>query len=156
MTNTKKFEKPRLQIIRGLPGSGKTTLALEHFPHLMRVETDMFFTRKGEYTFTIDLNRKAVKWYNKMVRDLCKTGMDFVVTGVFSAHTERLVETVTTAIDAGYDIYIKTLHTNYGSIHGVPKEHYDAMKSTFVAQKTLKKFYVMRPQVHFGLMPQKG
>ena len=57
--------KPRLQIIRGLPGSGKTSLAIDRYSHLLRIETDMFFMRKGKYTFTLDLNKKAVKWFNR-------------------------------------------------------------------------------------------
>lgn len=54
--------RPRLQIIRGLPGSGKTTLALKNFSHLMRIETDMFFSRGGKYVFTLDLNKQAVNY----------------------------------------------------------------------------------------------
>ena len=146
-------DRPRLQIIRGLPGSGKTTLALECFPHLMRVETDMFFTRGGKYTFTLDLNKKAVKWFNKTVRDLCKTGMDFVVTGVFAAHTERLANTISAGVDYGYDIYIKTLTKNYGNIHEVPEEHLKAMRDSFVSERELKHIYRVKG-LHFGLMPR--
>jgi len=146
-------DRPRLQIIRGLPGSGKTTLALEHFPHLMRVETDMFFMRGGKYTFTLDLNKKAVKWFNKTVRDLCKTGMDFVVTGVFAAHTERLANTISAGVDYGYDVYIKTLTKNYGNIHEVPKEHLKAMRDCFVSERELKHIYRAKG-LHFGLMPR--
>ena len=146
-------DRPRLQIIRGLPGSGKTTLVLECFPHLMRVETDMFFTRGGKYTVTLDLNKKAVKWFNKTVRDLCKTGMDFVVTGVFAAHTERLANTISTGVDYGYDIYIKTLTKNYGNIHEVPEEHLKAMRNSFVSERELKHIYRAKG-LHFGLMPR--
>lgn len=160
MTNSNKFKKPRLQIIRGLPGSGKTTLALKHFPHLMRVETDMFFTRKGEYTFTLDLNKKAVKWFNKTIRDLCKTGMDFVVTGVFAAHTERLKDTIIAGLINGYEVYIKTLHSDFGNIHNVPSDHLNSMKKDFVSERYLRQIYsaninINFKHVHFGLMPSK-
>lgn len=148
-----KNKRPRLQIIRGLPGSGKTSLALDRYSHLMRIETDMFFTRRGKYVFTLDLNKKAVKWFNKTVRDMAKTGMDFVVTGVFAAHTERLANTISTGIDYGYEVYLKTLTKNYGNIHDVPKEHLDAMRDGFISERELKRIYRDK-EIHFGLMPR--
>lgn len=144
--------KPRLQIIRGLPGSGKTSLALDRYSHLMRVETDMFFSRCGKYVFTLELNKKAVKWFNKTISTFCKTGMDFVVTGVFAAHTERLEKTIQAGLDNGYEVYIKTLTSNYGNIHNVPQAHLNAMKLCFVPEKRLKDKYSDRQDVHFGLM----
>ena len=149
-----KNKRPRLQIIRGLPGSGKTSLALDRYSHLMRIETDMFFTRSGKYVFTLELNKKAVKWFNKTVRDMAKTGMDFVVTGVFAAHTERLANTISTGLDYGYDVYIKTLTKNYGNIHNVPEEHLKAMRNGFVSERKLKQIYKSK-EIRFGLMPRK-
>lgn len=147
------MRRPRLQIIRGLPGSGKTSLALDRYSHLMRIETDMFFTRSGKYVFTLDLNKRAVKWFNKTVRDMCKTGMDFVVTGVFAAHTERLADTISIGIEFGYEVYVKTLTKNYGNIHDVPEEHLKAMRENFVSERQLRHTYRAKG-LHFGLMPR--
>ena len=150
-----KNDRPRIQIIRGLPGSGKTTLALKRYPHLMRLETDMFFNRQGAYRFTLLNNNLAVEWFFKEIRLLCDSGLDFVTTGVFAAHTERLQETINIAWTKGYDIYIKTLTTQYKGIHGVPQEHLNAMKEFFLPERELKRMYNGDPQVHFGLMPTK-
>lgn len=146
--------KHRMQIIRGLPGSGKSTLAMSRYPNLMRVETDMFFYREGEYRFTLENNKRAVDWFKNQVCICTEQGMDFILTGVFSAHTERLGDVISIALSAGYDVYIKTLRSNYGSIHGVPKEHLDAMKESFLPEKALKKMYAGIAQIHFGLMPK--
>ena len=146
---------PRLQIIRGLPGSGKTTLAIARFPQLMRLETDMFFYREGAYRFTLENNQRAVGWFRKAIREFCNQGFDFVTTGVFSAHTERLQDTIAIAVERGYEVYIKTLTSRYKGIHAVPKEHYDAMRQNFVAEKVLRDYYKNEPQIHFGLMPVK-
>lgn len=143
---------PRMQIIRGLPGSGKTTLAIEEFPHLMRLETDMYFYRQGAYRFTLANNKRAVKWFLKAVRNFCNNGIDFVTTGVFCAHTERLSTAIETALSKGYEVYIKTLLTQYKSIHGVPKEHLDSMRMAFVSDRSLRKIYAKEQRVHFGLM----
>lgn len=150
-----KKQRPRLQIIRGLPGSGKTTLALKRYPQLMRIETDMYFNRKGAYRFTMDNNIRACEWFQEQVDIMCWDGMDFVVTGVLAAHTERLDEVVETANHYGYDIYIKTLTSQYKGIHGVPKEHFEGMKKAFCSENDLKIKYKKLKRVHFGLMPTK-
>ena len=144
--------KPKMQIIRGLPGSGKTTLAIEKFPFLMRVETDMFFYRNGAYRFTMENNRQSVRWFLSEVCTLCKQGMDFVLTGVFAAHTERLPSVIGTALQYGYEVWIKTLTTNYRSIHGVPKEHLDLMKASFMTEKELKRTLGGNKSIHYGIM----
>lgn len=144
--------RPRLQIIRGLPGSGKTTLALKRYPHLLRLETDMFFYSKGEYRFSMKRNEMAVEWFLSEVELLCSGEVDFVATGVFAAHTERLQETIVRALDHGYDVYVKTLTTQFKGIHGVPQEHFDAMKASFIPEDDLRRAYKHIERVHFGLM----
>ena len=146
--------RPRLQIIRGLPGSGKSTLALDRYSNLLRLETDMFFTSGGRYTFTLPLNAFAVKWFNRTVEATLRTGMDFVVTGVFAAHTERLDKTIEAAQERGYEVWVKTLTSRYGDVHGVPKPHYATMKHVFLSDRRLRQLYSGTPNLHFGLMPK--
>ena len=146
--------KPRLQIIRGLPGSGKTTLALKRYPHLLRLETDMFFYSQGAYRYSKSRNEHAVLWFLDEIEMLCRNMVDFVATGVFAAHTERLRETISRALKWDYDVYIKTLTTQFKGIHAVPEEHFNAMKESFVPDRQLRQLYPSWgfPQIHFGLM----
>ena len=146
----KQTSKPRLQIIRGLPGSGKTTLALQRYPHLMRIETDMFFSRQGKYIFTNKLNEEAVLWFEDMVFNCAYAKMDFVVTGVFAANTERFDRVIRTARDFGYEIHVKTLANDYGNIHNVPKKTLDSMRAAFVNDIELAKRYSRYKNVHFN------
>ena len=136
----------------GPSGSGKTTLALERYSNLMRLETDMYFSREGEYRFTLDLNKKAVEWFIDETAHVANTGMDFVLTGVFAAHTERLDKVIQIGIDHGYDVYVHTLIDSHGSVHGVPEEHLNAMRESFVNEEQLKESYADKAMVHFGLM----
>lgn len=144
------MNNPRLQIIRGLPGSGKTTLAARLYPHIMRIETDMFFTRGGEYRFTLERNAEVVELFCAAVRSFCEARMDLVLTGVFAAHTERLGRVVVWAKAFGYDVFIQTLTDNFGNTHGVPPEHLEAMRKNFVSDEELREIY--GTDVVFGLM----
>ena len=77
-----------------------------------------------------------------------------VVMSPLNRAAERLQETIARALKYKYDVYIKTLTTQFKGIHAVPKEHFDAMKANFIPEKELKKIYPSKdfPQVHFGLM----
>jgi hypothetical protein len=62
-----------------------------------------------------------------------------------------LETTIETALSHGYEVTIKTLKSNYGSIHGVPQDHLKAMKADFISESKLKELYKNTP-VKFGLM----
>lgn len=145
---------PKMQIIRGLPGSGKTTLAVKRYSHLLRIETDMFFQRESKYIYTEDLNKKAVEWFYHMVESACKGKIDFVVTGVFAAHTERLERVVSTALRNGYEVYLHTQTAQYKGTHNVPQGTFESMKRHFISEQELKSIYskVDFPNIEFGLM----
>lgn len=146
--------RPRLQIIRGLPGTGKTTLAIKRYSHLMRVEADMFYARRGQYRFSDVLSRTATAWYNRTVTDFCAEGFDFVVTGVFGTMYGRLEKTIQIATCWDYDIFIKTRTRRFKSVHAVPEEVLNDMAAAFLLDEELKYFLRENPneRVHFGLM----
>ena len=143
---------PRMQIIRGLPGSGKTTLAINEFPDLFRIEADMYLTRGGEYVFTPELAAQATEWLYAQVEAAAEAGIDFVITGVFSGETERLTNVIEIAADRGYEVYIHTLDSDYGNTHGVPERTIKLMKAGFMSDDELLWLLPESSGYMFGLM----
>ena len=65
----------KLTIIRGLPGSGKSTYAKKNYNCLI-LEQDMFFIRNGQYCYNANSIRRAVEWCKSMCEHALQLGMD--------------------------------------------------------------------------------
>lgn len=148
----KKSTRPRLQIVRGLPGSGKTTFAAKHWPHLLRIELDMFCTRGGVYEWNVERDAQGRAWVSKQIDNVVSDGIDFVVTGVFTGADERLADAVGKALRGGYDVWIMTLDGQYGDAHGVPAETRAKMEQVFVSDQRLLEMFATQT-VYLGAMP---
>lgn len=74
-----------LVIIRGLPGSGKSTMAMVlsqvGYTH---VEADMFFVAEGVYRYDASRIREAHAWCQKVTRDALSNGERVVVSNTFT------------------------------------------------------------------------
>lgn len=87
----------KLIIIRGLPGSSKTTTAQTMIKQLTNegfrcshFEADMFFTEGGNYHYVRDLIPNAHEWcYQNIVKSLLIDRYDYVfVSNTFTRHSE--------------------------------------------------------------------
>lgn len=117
-----------LHIVRGLPGSGKSTYAKSL--NILHVETDMFCMKNGEYVWTPEGQARRIELVSEFVEKCLQTGSDCVVTGVFSTHRsyQPLIE-----LGRLYraKIEVKTCTSNYGSIHNVPSDVIEKMRKEF-------------------------
>lgn len=146
------MNKPRLQIVRGLPGSGKSTYARKKWPHLLQYEFDFYCMRGGEYAFGEMRNTEGQLWLSDVISKSLSLGIDLVVAGVFAGKSENIDKLVEEAISKGYEIWIETMDGNYGNKHGVRKADYASMAADFVSDAEL--YSRLNKCVHFGSMPE--
>lgn len=83
---TEKFHP--VVLIRGLPGSGKSTYAKTHFPDHVLIEADDYFTVEGphesHYLFDPQVLKEAHKWTVWRAERLFAHNIPFVVSNTFS------------------------------------------------------------------------
>lgn len=124
---------PRLVIIRGLPGSGKTTMAIryrnEGYEHF---EADQFFSLEGEYRFDEGKLPEAHAWCLQQTRDQLAAGEYVVVANVFAT-----IEDVRPYVELGVEYQITEATGKGKSRHGVPDAVLKRMKAMWVQTDVL-------------------
>ena len=74
-----------LVLIRGLPGSGKSTMAKEFARNgYAHFEADMYFVRDGKYQYDSSQIRDAHAWCQRMTRLALARGKSVVVSNTFT------------------------------------------------------------------------
>ena len=118
----------QLTIVRGLPGAGKSTYAKT--VKAMHFESDMFFEdHLGKYEYNRNLIGAAHDWcYGHVVKCLMY-GFDVVVSNTFCAEWEMEKYLNLPNLMPEVELHVVELHTQYGSIHGVPDEAVERMKA---------------------------
>lgn len=116
----------QLVIVRGLPGSGKTTLAREisRACGYLHFENDLYFETEAGYVHNREQLGAAQRWCFQAARDALLAGKKVVVSNVFTkvGHMRdflKLTDSVT-VIECGGD---------YGSTHDVPAEVLQRMRA---------------------------
>ena len=123
--------QPKLTIVRGLPGSGKSTRAHEiamktgavHF------ETDMFFMRdNGVYDYQKALINTAHDWCLRAARSQLAQGRDVVVANTFSTNWE-MEPYFKLAHAHGAQIEVIECAGNFENTHHVPSQAIERMRA---------------------------
>lgn len=118
----------KLFIIRGLPGSGKSTYAQSLLANGMVaevVEADEFMTDiQGNYKFDASLLQKNHQMCQMWVKYYLDKGLNVAVANTFSRKWEILPYT-----RMGYTFEVLEMTGNYKNIHGVPDQVVKQMKS---------------------------
>ena len=128
MMESEDREKPVLTVVRGLPGSGKSTWARRL--GCLVLENDMFHVRGGEYRWSASRMKDAVSWCMDFVRCALERGMDVAVANTFCRR--RFVEAYRRiAEEAGAGFRVVRCSGSFGSVHAVPEATVESMKASF-------------------------
>ena len=116
-----------LYIVRGLPGSGKSSLAKKITETLYSAD-DFFTNKKGEYNFNAKLLGKAHEWCWGKVRDAMFLGVNAVAVANTFTQAWEAEKYYQIAEEYGYSVFVIECQNDFGNVHDVPQESIDAMK----------------------------
>ena len=125
-----------LFLVRGLPGSGKTTFAKQLSDVVF--EADMYFESDGEYKFDPSKIRDAHEWCKGHVRQWMQHGeKKIAVSNTFTQEWE-MEDYFKMAEKYQYNVVSLIVENRHGgkNIHGVPDEKLDLMKNRFQIKLT--------------------
>lgn len=121
----------KLLIVRGIPGSGKSTYAKTLMPEYEHIEADMFhIDQNNVYNWKFENVSRAHDWcFGATVRALLR-GKSVVVSNTFIRAWEFKDYTdIASSLSIPYEI--KTMKGEYKSTHNVPDAVIERMKLTF-------------------------
>ena len=108
----------QLHLVRGIPGSGKSTFVRKMFPSIFHVENDMFHMHDNAYDWDKDNMPDAIAWCASMVETALEHGMDVVVSNTFTKcrfieHYKKIAE------KHGASFHVYRCIGNFQNVHGL-------------------------------------
>lgn len=134
---------PKIILICGLPGSGKSTAALKYVGQgFAWYEADMFFVKDNVYSWVPSLVPTAHQWCQKNTEKAMQEGKNIVVSNTNVTKKDRQ-HYVDLAAFYGYELEIEDLHDAgltdeelaSRNIHRVPVQGITNMRRKYVRHK---------------------
>ena len=126
--------KPKLILIRGIPGSGKSTFArfIQSLdPTYLVCEADQYFVDiEGEYKYDPSKIKEAHEWCQDRVTHSLAFGKPTIVANTFVRKWE-LQPYIDMATEFNIPYSIITMNGKFNSIHNVPRSVINRMRTTF-------------------------
>ena len=126
--------QPILIIVRGLPGSGKSTFAekiVKAIPDSAHYESDTFFMRGGEYHWRPELAFVAHRVCEKKTLKSLDQRKVTVVSNTFTRESE-LKSYFEMAEEKNAKVIVFRMENSFPNVHGVPDETLEKMKLRFI------------------------
>ena len=130
----------KLYIVRGLPGSGKSTFAEALVgSDFLVCEADKYFIVDGEYKFDATKLKQAHEWCRNRVETYMKDSLvndqfyrEIAVSNTFTQEWE-MEAYYKLAEQYGYMVFSIIVENRHGgkNVHGVPDEKLEQMKNRF-------------------------
>ena len=124
-----------LFLIRGLPGSGKSTFATHLVPDFLICEADKFFVVDGEYVFDREKLGEAHSWCQKTVEAYMQNSEMFPKIAVANTFTRdwELNPYFDLADKYDYTVFSVIVENHHGndSVHNVSNETVNKMRNRF-------------------------
>lgn len=120
----------RLNLFRGVPGSGKSSAAQRMFPGVLLVENDMFHMRDGRYRWKAQSMPRAISWCVDMVRTALENGMDVCVANTFTKRKfvkayQKIAE------DFGAEFHVYRCVGRFKNVHNLSEEMVAGFEKAF-------------------------
>ena len=119
-----------LFLLRGLPGSGKSTLSKQIAN--VCIEADQFFMKDGEYQFDPTRLKDAHEWCRSSCESAMGYGLKIAVSNTFTQEWE-MKPYYELAKKNGYTVFSLIVENRHEGVneHNVPQEVLDKMKARF-------------------------
>ncbi len=125
----------KLFLLRGLPGSGKLTVAKSLSNALTgHVEADMYFMRNGKYEFDASKLRQAHAWcQNQVEKWMGPYGLDEIIVSNTFTQKWEMEAYYNLAKEHGYTVFSLVVENRHGgqNEHAVPADKLEQMKNRF-------------------------
>ena len=133
--------KPIIFLVRGIPGSGKSTFAKHIWDDFVICEADKYFVNKetGEYNFDPSKLKEAHEWCRNEVETRMKDHQanpqyypEIVVSNTFTQEWE-MEDYYELAKEYGYKVFSMIVENRHGgiNIHECPEEKIEQMRNRF-------------------------
>lgn len=118
----------RLVLIRGLPGSGKSTKAKTEYQGYVHLEADQFLRdKRGNYCYDAERLPLAHSLCILKCRCVLQRGESVVVSNTFISHPElRPYFDMAAELDVSVEVVVAT--GNFENVHDVPAERIQKMR----------------------------
>lgn len=116
----------KLILIRGLPGSGKSTMA-KNIKKAEHIEADMFFYKDGIYSFDPTKIKEAHEWCQQATKEALLSSKTVVVSNTFTKIWE-MQPYLDMAAELKIPVEVITTTGAWDNIHAVPAAVITAMK----------------------------
>ena len=145
ITTLRNSSKPFLNIVRGIPGSGKTTLAkgmasINNRPTVV-LSADMYFCREtGKYEFDVEKLRRAHYWCFNDAKTFLHDGVEVFVANTFMNYRD-MSDYFEFAVNNDFGICLLTAHNDFGSVHNLTEERMQEFRNKMKTHDFIVKLF---------------